>query len=173
MNAGTNAIELRIPSEFGYEKMAMDLARAVAERMGLAPERAEDLETAVAEACLNAIEHGNRLDANTRVRVLLSIDADRLVIDVRDEGRGGPPPKHFPEPDISRKLAGQEALRHMGLYIIQHLVDEAGFVEPESGYGNQFRMVIHLERQESLGEGNYVEQKDRSPAAPKPGSGHH
>jgi len=142
----TRVIELWIPSELGYEKMAMKLAGAVAQQMGFALERAEDLETAVSEACLNAMEHGNQLDASTRVRVLLSVDVDRLIIEVRDEGRGGPPPDHIPEPDIERKLAGEETLRHMGLYLIKHLVDEADFVEPEVGSGNRFRMVMHLNR---------------------------
>jgi len=142
----TRVIELRIPSEFGYEKLAMRLAGAVAQQMGFASERVKDLKTAVSEACLNAIEHGNQLDASTQVLVLLNIDADRLSIDVTDEGRGGPPPNQFPEPDIKRKVAGQETLRQMGMYVIQNLVDEAGFVEPALGGGNQFRMVIHLQR---------------------------
>jgi serine/threonine-protein kinase RsbW len=142
----TRVIELWIPSELGYEKMAMQLAGAVAQQMGFAPERAEDLETAVSEACLNAMEHGNQLDAGTQVRVRLSIDADRLSIDVRDEGRGGPPPDHFPEPDLERKLAGEETLRQMGIFLIKHLVDEAGFVASEPGSGNRFRMVMHLQR---------------------------
>lgn len=147
MSDETRVIELKIPNEFGYEKMAMKLAEAVAKKMGFSSDRIQDLKTAVAEACLNAIEHGNQLDASTRVLVLLSIDSDRLAIDVKDEGRGGPPPDHFPEPDIDRKVAGKEALRHMGMYIIRHLVDEAGFVEPELGGGNQFRMVIHLQKE--------------------------
>ncbi len=137
-------IQLTIPSEFGYEKMAMKLAEAVAHQMGFAPERVEDIRTAVSEACLNAMEHGNRLHTDTRVLVVLNIDADRLSIDVKDEGRGGPPPSHFREPDINRKVAGQEGLRQMGLYVIQRLVDEAGFVEPGPGGGNQFRMLFRL-----------------------------
>jgi serine/threonine-protein kinase RsbW len=148
MDEKTRVIELKIPSELGYEKMSRKLAGAVAQQMGFAPDRVEDLRTAVAEACLNAMEHGNQLDADIPVWVRLSIDADRLAIDVRDQGRGGPPPDHFPEPDITRKVTGQEPLRHMGMYVIQHLVDEAGFVEPETGGGNQFRMVIHLNRQD-------------------------
>ena len=142
----TRVIELWIPSELGYEKMAMQLAGAVAQQMGFAPERAEDLETAVSEACLNAMEHGNQLGAGTQVRVRLSVDADRLSIDVRDEGRGGPPPDHFPEPDLKRKLAGEETLRHMGIFLIKHLVDEAGFVASEPGSGGLFRLVMHLRR---------------------------
>ena len=148
MKGKTRVIELKIPSEPGYEKMPQKLTGAVAQQMGFAPDRVDDLKTAVAEACLNAIEHGNHLDANIPVRVLLSIDADRLSIDIEDQGLGGPPPTHFPEPDITRMVMGQEPLGHMGMYVIQHLVDEAGFVEPQAGSGNQFRMVMHLNRQE-------------------------
>ncbi len=140
----TRVIELAIPSELGYEKMARKLAGAVAGQMGFEPERVQDLQTAVAEACGNAIEHGNQLDANIPVRILLIIDADRLAVEIRDEGRGGPPPGDIPEPDITRKIAGQEALRHMGIFLIHHLVDEAGFIKAETGDGNQFRIVMHL-----------------------------
>ena len=137
-------IELRLPSKFGYEKMAMKVAGAVAQRMGFAPERVDDVKTAVSEACLNAIEHGNQLDASARVLVQFSIQPDRLRIDVKDEGRGGPPPEHFPEPDINRKVAGEEEPRRMGIHVIRQLMDEAGFVERAPRAGNQFRMVVHL-----------------------------
>jgi serine/threonine-protein kinase RsbW len=144
----TRVIELQIPSEFGFEKLAMKMAGAVAEHMGFAPDRVDALRTAVSEACLNAIEHGNQMCADTRVRVLLSIDANRLSIDVADEGRGGLPPGRFAEPDIDRKIAGQEELRRMGIHVIRQLVDEADFIEPGLGGGNRFRLVIHLERTE-------------------------
>jgi serine/threonine-protein kinase RsbW len=141
----TKVIELRIPNEFGYEKMAMKLAGAVAEQMGFAPDRVEDLKTAVSEACLNAIEHGNRLDSSARVHLLLTVSPDRLRIDVTDEGRGGLPPEEFPKPDIKRKIAGQEEPRRMGIHVIQQLVDEAGFVETDLGGGNRYRLVLHLD----------------------------
>lgn len=146
MTDEARVIELSIPSEFGYEKMAMKLARAVARQMGFAPERVEDIGTAVCEACLNAIEHGNQLDARARVQVRINVDADRLSVDVKDEGRGGPPPDHFPEPDINRKVAGQETPRQMGIHVIRNLVDEADFVEDEPGGGNRFRIVARLRR---------------------------
>ena len=137
-------VELGIPSELGYEKMAMQLTAAVAQQMGFEPERIDDLKTAVSEACLNAIEHGNQLDAGARVVVRLKANADRLLVDIHDQGRGGPPPAHIPEPDIQRKIAGQEETRRMGIYVIQQLVDEAGFVETPCNGGNQFRIVMRL-----------------------------
>jgi len=147
MKNKTRIIELVIPSELGYEKMAQKLTGAVAQQMGFALDRVDDLKTSVAEACLNAIEHGNQLDANIPVRVLFSIDADQLAIDIEDQGLSGPPPAYFPKPDITRMVTGQDPLGHMGIYVIRHLVDEAGFVEPQTGSGNQFRMVMHLNHQ--------------------------
>lgn len=141
------SVELKIPSEPGFEKMAMRLATEVAERMGFSPDRIEDLGTAVSEACLNAIRHGNLMDETTKVLVILNIEETKLAIDVKDEGRGGPPPDEFEEPDIEKQIAGLEAPGGLGLFVIQHLVDEAEFVEPEAGAGNQFRMVIYLEPQ--------------------------
>ena len=81
------------------------------------------------------------------MRVILTIEDEKLAIDVRDEGLGGPPPKEFEEPDIEKQVAGLQSPGGLGLFVIQHLVDEAEFVEPEPGAGNQFRMVIYLERQ--------------------------
>lgn len=145
--ARQRTVELKIPSEAGFEKVAMRLAAEVAERMGFSPDRIEDLKTAVSEACLNAIRHGNLMDEATKVLVALTIEDSKLAIDVKDEGRGGPPPEEVQEPDIEKQIAGLEKPGGLGLFVIQHLVDEAEFVEPEAGAGNRFRMVIYLEPQ--------------------------
>jgi serine/threonine-protein kinase RsbW len=135
-------VQLKIPSRWGYEKMAMKLAGVIAQQMGFPPERVEDLGTAVSEACLNAIEHGNHLEPDALVSLTFIVEPGRLCIEVSDEGRGGPPPASFPEPDIKRKVAGQEGLRQMGLHLIRSLVDEAGFVHDQSQAGNTFRIVL-------------------------------
>jgi serine/threonine-protein kinase RsbW len=141
----TRSIELKIPSEHGYEKMAMNVAAELAGMMRFPPERIEDLRTAVSEACINAMEHGNVDDVSTKVYVVMTAHDDRLAIDVVDEGRSGPPPTEVHEPDLAAQLAGFAEPGGMGLFVIKALVDEADFVEPELGTGNQFRMVIHLQ----------------------------
>jgi serine/threonine-protein kinase RsbW len=145
--ADTRTIELKIPSEPGFEKMAMRLAVEAAERMGFTRDRVEDLRTAVSEACLNAMRHGNLLDETTKVLVMLTMAKSKLAIDVQDEGRGGPPPAAVEAPDIEKQVAGLQSPGGLGLFVIKHLVDEAGFVETEGGAGNHFRMVIYLEPQ--------------------------
>jgi serine/threonine-protein kinase RsbW len=137
-----NSIELRLPSRLGYEKIAMSTAASVAKLMGFAPERVEDLKTAVAEACINAMEHGNQLDESLTVGVILSIDAFELEVKVLDAGSG--PHNTVHTPDIDRKMHGEEPSRGMGMFLIQSLVDEAEWVSsPPSG--SYVRLVIRVD----------------------------
>ena len=141
MSENGNTIELRLPSRLGYEKVAMNTAASVARLMGFGDERIEDLKTAVAEACINAMEHGNKLDAGLTVGVFLSIDQNSLEVKVTDTGGG--PQGAATAPDIDKKMHGEEDARGMGMFLIQALVDEAEWVSSPPA-GSYARMVIHL-----------------------------
>ena len=145
MTANGNSIELRLPSRLGYEKVAMNTAASVARLMGFGDDRVEDLKTAVAEACINAMEHGNRLDETLTVGVILSMDEDSLEVKVTDTGEG--PKGTTAAPDIDKKMHGEEDARGMGMFLIQALVDEAEWVSSPPA-GSYARMVIHLRRAE-------------------------
>ena len=64
-------LELHLPNILGAEKEAIKQAVTIAEKMGFARDRIEDLKTALAEACINAIEHGNKFDENKKVRRMM------------------------------------------------------------------------------------------------------
>ena len=145
---GMQNIELKIPSQPGFEKVAMHTAGDCARIMGMSEERIQDVMTAVSEACINAMEHGNANDVTTKVFVAVKIEDDRLVMDVVDEGRSGPPPHEVEAPDLAAQIAGTAPAGGMGLFVIKALVDEADFVEPDIGTGTQFRMVIYVEPRE-------------------------
>ncbi len=138
------SVEVRLPSRLGYEKVAMSTAAAVAKLHALRPDRIEDLKTAVAEACINAIEHGNRLNEKLSVGVILSASDDVLEVKVIDDGKGmrSQPPK----PDIDRKMHGEEDPRGMGMFLIQALVDEAEWVKGVNGKSSYVRLVIRLDK---------------------------
>jgi serine/threonine-protein kinase RsbW len=143
MKNGTS-VEVRIPSELGFEKVAMSTASSMAALMGFSEDRIEDLKTAVAEACINAIEHGNRLDDSLNVAVVLSTNEDELEIKVMDDGDGM---KTAPAtPDIDRKMAGEEDTRGMGMFLIQALVDEAEWHQGPPGK-SFVRLVIRLDKE--------------------------
>ena len=143
MKNGTS-VEVRIPSEFGYEKVAMSTAASMAALMGFSDDRIEDLKTAVAEACINAIEHGNQLSSSLNVGVVLSTNDDELVVKVIDDGAGLS--KTPVSPDIDRKMLGEEDPRGMGMFLIQALVDEAEWHQGPPGK-SFVRLVIRLAKE--------------------------
>lgn len=141
MNDHRSSIELRLPSRLGFEKIAMNTAASVAQMMGFTAERIEDLKTAISEACINAMEHGNQFDETLSVGVILSMGLDTLEVKVLDSGPG--PQGHAAAPDIDRKMHEQEEARGMGMFLIESLVDEIEWVSsPPSG--SYARMVIRL-----------------------------
>ena len=140
----TTNVEVRLPSRMGFEKVAMSTASAVAKLMGFPDDRIEDLKTAVAEACINAIEHGNRLNEKMSVGVVLSASVDSLEVKVIDDGTGMQ--KKPAKPDIDKKMHGEEDARGLGMFLIQALVDEAEWVAGSEGKSSFVRLVIRLDK---------------------------
>ncbi len=141
MDADKN-IELHIPSVMGYEKIAMECAASMAKKMGFTEDRIEDLKTAVSEACLNAIEHGNKMDTSTKVGITLTAEESRLQVSVKDEGKGT---VKVPTPSIESKIKGEDKPRGWGIFLIKSLVNEVTFEQGPEG-GNVTKMVIYLEK---------------------------
>jgi len=141
MNTATLSMELSFPSELGYEKVARDAVAAFARRLGFDRERIEDLKTALGEACINAIEHGNGHVPGLHVAVSCICEGERLTIEVHDKGLNRYQGLGSGAA-IDMKLQGLAPLRGMGLMMIAQLVDEAGFTESHDG-GNHFRLSLH------------------------------
>ena len=132
-----------IPSRLGAEKKAMETAAELAEEMGFSPDRIADLKTAVSEACINAMEHGNKLNKDTMVGITLTPGPSKLEVSVRDDGKGI---HAVPVPSINNKIEGKDpSKRGWGLFLIRNLMDEVQFLTDQDG-GNTVRMVIHLEK---------------------------
>ncbi|NKB66163.1 MAG: ATP-binding protein [Candidatus Latescibacteria bacterium] len=139
-------VEIRLPSVLGQETIAVAAAAAMAWNLGFSQDRIDDLKTAVSEACLNAIEHGNQLQADVQVQVTLTPKPSGLQVEVADEGPGTPRPGQAPS--IEAKLAGQERSRGWGLFLIEQLVDEVTF-KPRSQGRSVTCLLIHLDSQEA------------------------
>ena len=139
-----SSVQVCLPSELGFEKVAMSTAASMAALMGFSGDRIEDLKTAVAEACINAIEHGNQMNNTLSVGVVLSTSDDGLEVKVIDDGRGIQTKPQVP--DIDRKVHGEEDPRGMGMFLIQALVDEAEWYQGPPGK-SFVRLVIRLDKE--------------------------
>jgi anti-sigma regulatory factor (Ser/Thr protein kinase) len=116
--------ELSIPSEPGNERRAMEeVARAVS-TLGLSERTLEKLKTAVAEATMNAMEHGNRYDPDVPVTIQGWRLEECLLVRIIDRGSGPPPSPNAEVPNLEAKLEGMQTPRGWGLFLIKNMVDE-------------------------------------------------
>lgn len=137
-------VELKIPAHFGYEKVAMATAATLAKKIGLPENRIMDLNTALAEAILNAIEHGQPMNSQQQIIVTFTQEVDKLLISIRDFGQGFTPTAQPTQPDIKDKLSGIDSPRGWGWFLIEQLVDHVE-VSPAPGGGTIIRITILLE----------------------------
>ena len=135
------SIEVSLPSKIGYERIAMECSASFAKIVGFVQERIEDLKTVVSEACLNAMEHGNKEDPNARVTVKMNFNNNSITVFVKDEGTGV---QKFPgDPDIMKKIEKLEAPRGLGIFLIKELADQVEFNQMTKD-GHVVRMVIRM-----------------------------
>jgi serine/threonine-protein kinase RsbW len=134
-------IEVTLPNEIGYERIAMECSASFAKILGFVPDRIEDVKTAVSEACLNAIEHGNKGRPDARVIVTMNFKDGSFTISVMDEGTGI---QEIPkEPDIRKKIQKLEVPRGLGIFLIKQLADHVDFNQITKD-GHIIRMVIRM-----------------------------
>ena len=133
--------ELSVPSEPGNERRAMEQVAGTVEGLGLPDRILERLKTAVAEATMNAMEHGNRYRAEAPVFIEVAASDADLSVRITDEGSG--PPAFDPEtPDLAAKLDGAQTPRGWGLFLIKSMVDEMN-ITGDDGH-HTIELVVHL-----------------------------
>jgi len=135
----------RIPSVWGEEKRVLAGVRALALACGFSESRAEEMASAVAEACLNAAEHGNGMDPARFIRVEYRFADAAARIRVYDDGEG------FAE-NAARPAAGGGDGRGWGLRLMRGLADEVRFFRGEQGHCAELR--FWLEREEDRRDGH-------------------
>ena len=116
-------LDFSVPSEPGGEVALTEQIAAAAARLGLSDRRLDRLKTAVAEAIMNAMEHGNGYRAELPVRVQLDASDSRLRVCIADRGQVMPTAERE-LPDLEAKLEGLQSTRGWGLFLIERMTDE-------------------------------------------------
>jgi serine phosphatase RsbU (regulator of sigma subunit)/anti-sigma regulatory factor (Ser/Thr protein kinase) len=116
-------VAFEVASDLGNERAAAERVVDAVAPLGLPTPLLERVRTVVAEATMNAIEHGNGCRSEVPVRVAVEASHYELVVRVVDQGGA----EELPEaetPDIEAKLAGEQTPRGWGLYLMRAMVDE-------------------------------------------------
>jgi serine phosphatase RsbU (regulator of sigma subunit)/anti-sigma regulatory factor (Ser/Thr protein kinase) len=117
-------VEFEVASEPGNERVAIDRVAATVGDLGLTGPQKERLATAVGEATMNAIEHGNDNRPELPVGIRVVADDAALRVLITDQGGGQEPLPEVEVPDLDAKLAGLQTPRGWGLFLIKNMVDE-------------------------------------------------
>lgn len=112
-----------IRSEEGNESAAIAKVSQTVGALHLDPAALERLKTAVGEIVMNAIEHGNENHSELPVDVSVLSTETSVTVRVSDRGGGKEMPKTT-TPDIEAKLAGDQAPRGWGLFLVEQMVDD-------------------------------------------------
>jgi len=115
--------DFTLPNEPGNERLAMEKVAGAIELLRPSEQRLERLKTAVAEATMNAMEHGNKYRAEVPVEVMVLVEDQDLMVRITDRG-SGPPAKAGVVPDLEAKLGGSQTPQGWGKFLIAQMVDE-------------------------------------------------
>ena len=137
-----NLDEFEIASEPGGERAVIERVAQSASLVNLPPARIERLKTAVAEATMNAMEHGNQYRPDLPVKIRVAASDETLNVFVTDKGGSQPVPE-MPSPDIEAKLAGLQSPRGWGLFLIKAMVDDMNVYVAEGEH--TVELVLKLE----------------------------
>ena len=128
-------IELSIPAKAEYIVLCRLALTGLARRRALDPEVLADLKLALTEACTNSIRHAYEEDGAGTVEVRYVLSADRLSIEVVDEGSGF-------DPEAAPRADGELDEGGLGIAIIRAVVDELDIESDGSGSALRFTKFL-------------------------------
>ena len=156
--------ESTMASSLGNEQQAMDLVAEVVRPLRLPPDRLDNLKTAVAEAMLNAMEHGNQFQADKPVFLQVRASPTTLLVRIRDEGEQQPLPDldAVAVPDLEAKLTGLQSPRGWGLFLIRNLVDEV-HISGDQQY-HEIELIMYLQAPSPASRPTTEQDQDMTPS---------
>jgi anti-sigma regulatory factor (Ser/Thr protein kinase) len=131
--------EFVLPSEAGNERVAGERVLELLKDIPIERTKQDRLKTAVSEATMNAIEHGNHFDRAKPVIIKVAASENAVSIHITDQGGD----QIVPEskiPDLEAKLSGLESPRGWGMFIIRNMVDHFEIISGD----NHHTMILTM-----------------------------
>ena len=132
MNVTTIITDLTIPSDLGEARRVQTEIEDALQQCAYTETDIFSIKLALEEALVNAIKHGNQMDADKTVTVRYQITSDRFDITITDQGSGFSP-EDVPDPTLPENI---EKGSGRGVYIIRELMTTAQYL----GSGNVLTM---------------------------------
>jgi serine/threonine-protein kinase RsbW len=127
---------LQLPSNPESITQLEALIEEIADKYHVADDTFANMMTCLNEAAINAIIHGNKLDATKKVIINADVAPKRVIWTVTDEGEGFDY-NHLADPTAPENL---ESLTGRGVFIIKHLADQCIF----NAAGNEIELHFKI-----------------------------
>jgi len=95
---------------------------------------------AITEAIANAMLRGNRSEPSRLVQVSVELDAERLCVDVTDEGVGFDLSSLQQSPDEVDWFEREDG---RGVFLMRTLMDRVESAGPDAESGHRIRLILH------------------------------
>ena len=116
----SETVERFLDSTLDSVDSAEELAVGAAERAGFDDDDLMKIGMAVRESMVNAVVHGNRYNANKKVRLSVTRNSGRFTVRIADEGEGFDF-DHLPDPLLHENLMRTSG---RGIFLIRSFMDE-------------------------------------------------
>jgi serine/threonine-protein kinase RsbW len=135
----TRTVKLDIASRFEMLDVVQTVVTHLATLVGFGEDATHYMSVAVRESVVNAIKHGNGLDAEKRVDLVFTIGDKALEVTIHDQGRGFDPTS-IPDPLAQENLLKVDG---RGIFFMKSFMDEVSYSFPPGG-GTLVRMLKRL-----------------------------
>jgi serine/threonine-protein kinase RsbW len=132
-------VERSLDSNLDSVDYAEEITMGMAKRAGFEEDDLIKIGMAVRESVVNAVVHGNRYNANKKVRFSVSKDAGSLTVRIIDEGEG------FDVESVPDPLAPENLFRNSGrgIFLIRSFMDDFRIRRVEPG-GMEVTLIKHM-----------------------------
>jgi serine/threonine-protein kinase RsbW len=135
---GVRTVRLRIPARPEYIALGRLALTGLAEARALEPDMIADLKLALTEAVSNSVRHAYGADGAGQVDIRYELRADRVVVEVVDDGAGF-------DPEESPAFDGDELSEGgLGIAIIRTIADELEIESRPGVRGSRLRFMKNL-----------------------------
>jgi serine/threonine-protein kinase RsbW len=135
---GVRVVRLRIPAKPEYIALGRLALTGLAQARGLDSDTMGDLKLALTEAVSNSVRHAYDGDGEGQVEIRYELRADRITVEVIDDGAGF-------DPDETPSFDGDELSEGgLGIAIIRTVADDVEIESRPGVRGSRLRFVKNL-----------------------------
>src|ERR1700683_776528 len=144
-------IDVTLESVLESVDVAESMIMRISDTAGFSDEECHKIGMAVREGVINAYNYGNRKDRNKKIRMIVELAPDTMVVHIVDQGKG------FELEEVADPLAEENLLRTSGrgIFLMRAFMDDLAVRHGPHG-GAELILTKQL-RHRASGNGNFLQ----------------